>query len=42
MFLQDKEGMINKFIDLNNYGGLISQAHTAEDIKQAVMSDLSL
>lgn len=40
MFLQDKKGTIKKFLDLESYGALISQAFTAEDIRYLVLNSL--
>lgn len=40
MFLQDKKGSIKKFLDLESYGALISQAFTAEDIRYLVLNSL--
>jgi hypothetical protein len=40
MFLQDKKGTIKKFLDLESYGALISQAFTAEDIRYLVLNNI--
>ena len=40
MFLQDNKGTIKKFLDLESYGALISQAFTAEDIRYLVLNSL--
>ena len=40
MFLQDKKGTIKKFLNLESYGALISQAFTAEDIRYLVLNGL--
>lgn len=40
MFLQDSKKTINKFIELENYGGIISQAFTADDIRSLVLNTL--
>lgn len=40
MFLQDKKGTIKKFIGLESYGAIISQAFTAEDIRNLVLNNM--
>jgi len=40
MFLQDKKGTIKKFIGLESYGAVVSQAFTAEDIRSLVLSNI--
>ncbi len=40
MFLQDKKGTIKKFISLESYGAVISQAFTAEDIRNLVLNNM--
>ena len=40
MFLQDKKDMIRKFIGLESYGAVVSQALTAEDIIYSVINNL--
>lgn len=40
MFLQDKKGTIKKFIGLESYGAVVSQAFTADDIRSLVLSNM--
>ena len=40
MFLQDKKETIRKFIGLESYGAVVSQAFTAEDIRNLVFSNM--
>ncbi|MBS1631370.1 MAG: VWA domain-containing protein [Bacteroidetes bacterium] len=40
MFLQDKKGTIKKFIGLESYGAIISQAFTAKDIRNLVLNNM--
>lgn len=40
MFLQDKKATIKKFIGLESYGAVVSQAFTAEDIRSLVLSNI--
>jgi AraC-like DNA-binding protein len=40
MFLQDTKSTIKKFIGLESYGAVVSQAFTAEDIRSLVLSNM--
>jgi hypothetical protein len=41
MFLQDQKGMTEQFKELSDYGATISQAFTADEIRNIVLEDLS-
>lgn len=40
MFLQDQKGTIDYFNELNNYGGVVNQANTADEIRALIISEL--